>query len=237
MDSQTTINNPYWTLYQKLVYLRDKPASKASKAKLVEISQDCQFGVLDSWFVSLLLYCRSFSNRTLEERFFLKLREHYAYSALSPAVLDIVARYSPLVELGAGNGYTSSLLQKMGADLIPLDAYPVEEGKNWFFNTRFGLPRKGMQSWTKIEKGGAEELAQYSERTLLLCWPARSRMAVDALDNYTGCTTILIADKTCCGNPAFYKKLTKDWRLELSIDTESWSACHQEVLEIYTRAN
>lgn len=237
MDSQTTINHPYWTVYQKLVYLRDKPGSKESRAKLMEISQECHLGILDKWFVKLLFYCKSFSNSSLEERFFLKLREQYAYSALSPAVLDIVARYSPLVELGAGNGYTSSLLQRMGADLVPLDAYPVEEGNNWFFNTRFGLPRKGSQSWTKIYKGGAEELSQYQDRALLLCWPARSRMAVDALDNFTGCTTILIADKTCCGNPAFYKKLKNDWQLELCIDTESWNACHQEVLEVYTRAN
>jgi len=62
-------------------------------------------------------------------------------------------------------------------------------------------------------------------------------MAVDALNYFTGCTIILIADKTCCGNPAFYRKLTNDWRLELSIDTESWSACHREVLEVYTRVN
>ncbi len=237
MDFQTPNNHPYWTLYQKLVLFRDEPASKESIAKLFEISRECNLGIFDRWVVKLLLYCRSLSNKALEERFFIKLREHFAYSVLSPAILDIVARYSPLVELGAGNGYTANILQKMGADLVPLDAYPVEEGKNWFFNTRFGLPRKGTQSWTKIKKGGAEELVQYQSRALLLCWPARSRMALDALDNYAGYTTILIADKTCCGSAAFYKRLSRDWQLELSVDTESWNACHKEVLEIYRRAN
>ena len=237
MDTRTSVDHPYWILYQKLVNLRDKPNSIQSRAKLVELVRECDLGTLDKWFVTFLFYCRSVSNQSLERRFFLRLRERYAYSALSPAILDIVARHSPLVELGAGNGYLSSLLQKMGADLVPLDAYPVEEGNNWFFNTRFGLPRKGTQSWTRVHKGGAEELAQYKDRALLLCWPARSRMAVDALDNFSGCTTILIADKTCCGNPAFYRKLTNDWQLGLSLDTGSWSGCHKEVLEVYTRVN
>lgn len=133
MDSKITISHPYWTLYQKLVNLRDKPTSKESRAKLTEIIKECDLGTLDKLFVKLLFYCRSLSNQSLEEKFLLKLREQYAYSALSPTILEMVASHSPLVELGAGNGYISNLLQKMRADLVPLDANLVEEGNNWYF--------------------------------------------------------------------------------------------------------
>jgi hypothetical protein len=45
-------------------------------------------------------------------------------------MLATVCGYSPLVEIGAGNGYNDWLLQQMGAEVVAFDAFPVEASYN-----------------------------------------------------------------------------------------------------------
>ena len=171
----------------------------------------------------------------IEEIFFVRLREQFAYSVLSPEMLNIIAGYSPLVELGAGNGYNAWLLQQMSAEITALDAYPVEEGKNWFFDTRFGLPTRLGHSWTKVQKGDSKALEAYPDHTLFLCWPPKNSMAQLSLTHFVGNKLIFVGNKPCCANAPFYKALAENWKLEFSTATGSWDSCHQEVLAVYSQ--
>jgi len=132
-----TIANPYWDLHQQVKALQREHDPKILQTTLTELNSLSRLSFLDRSAVKFLIKVRLFANRLLEEIFFVRLREKYAYSAPSPKLLRLIAEYSPLIEMGAGNGYLASLLRAMGADIVALDAFPVEEGNNWFFNTVF----------------------------------------------------------------------------------------------------
>lgn len=231
-----TTANPYWDLYQKILLLQNEHDPKILRLAMAELVSASSLGFFDRLAIKFLIGVRLYSNRLLEEEFFVRLREKYAYSAPSPKLLQLISDHSPLVEIGAGNGYLASLLRAMGTDIVALDAFPVEEGKNWFFHTSFlGLPTKKGRSWTEVNKGEAANLGNYSDRTLLLCWPPKNSMATDSLVYFQGKKIILIANKSCCAEAKFYDLLEKNWLLQLAVETDSWSMCHTEVMEIYCR--
>jgi hypothetical protein len=60
-------------------------------------------------------------------------------------------------------------------------------------------------------------------------------MAFKALTDYKGQKIIVIGEKTCCASKAFYKKISKEWKLLHAGLTGSWDANHKEYLEIYSR--
>lgn len=235
---KTVMNNPthpYWDQYLQLRSLKDSFKSNHGKASLRQLARDANFDSLEMFKLSLLINCPGVRFRFIERLFFCVLREDYAYSVFPPEVLLIIAALTPLVELGAGNGYLAWLLHQMNADIIAFDAFPVEEGRNWFFHTRYGLPAKGALSWKEIQKGDAPNLVAFPDRTLLLCWPPKNSMACDALSYFTGDRLVLVLEKSCCANKEFFNELKNSWTLEYSNPTGSWSDCHRETLEIYSR--
>lgn len=228
------IDHPYWTIYSRLVALR-KPSDLASARNFVlTLAKEARLSVVDQVLVQLLLAVPWFGVRMVEAIFFRVLREQYSYSVWSPAVLKTVANCAPLVKMGAGNGYNAYLLKQAGAEVVPIDAYPVEEGRNWFFNTRFGLPRPGG-GFVEVLKGDPRDLELYDDHTLVLCWPPKNAMAARCLEHYRGEKLVLIAVKDCCADKAFYRKLETEWELEYRATTGSWDSCHTELMEIYKR--
>jgi len=229
------LEHPYWQIYSQLVALR----SCSNSERLLAVERLAEAANLNQWKrtkLKLLAYLPFNSSRLMEEIFFLALREKYAYSVLSPQILEQIKAFAPLVELGAGNGYNAWLLQQIGAQTVAMDAFPVEEGKNWFFSTSIvGLPTKSGSSFTRVIKGDSQALVDYPQSTLLMIWPPRNPMAMDALSVYKGKQIIVIGDKTCCATPAFYQKMKSDWKLESTTMTGSWDANHKEYMEIYTR--
>ncbi len=229
------IEHPYWEIYSQLVAQRTK--SNSERLKAIESLEGT--AALNQWKRSKIkmLSCLPFnSSRLIEEIFFLALREKYAYSVLSPQILQQIAEHAPIVELGAGNGYNAWLLQQLGAETIAMDAFPVEEGKNWFFSTSIvGLPTTSGSSFTSIIKGDSQSVVDYPEHTLLMIWPPRNPMAFDALSAFKGNKIIVIGDKTCCATSSFYQKMNSQWKLESTITTGSWDANHKEYMEIYVR--
>lgn len=232
---KTEFEHPYWEQYSKLESLRNGPLTADKKKELRRLAAQAAFSAKDVFELNVLTTLPLCGFSSVERLFFRVLRERFAYSVLSPDVLEIIAASSPLVELAAGNGYIAWLLQQLGADIVPIEAYPVEEGRNWFFNTRFGLPSRRGSSWTQIEKGTAQNLVAFADRTLLLCWPPKNAMASDSLRFYSGSRVILISEKSICANADFFRRLRREWEVEYSIMTGSWASCHSESLEIYSR--
>ena len=94
----------------------------------------------------------------------------FAFAVPSIAALDtIVGLGCPVVEMGAGTGYWAALLQQKGVDVVALDRQPptavtrdVVHGQgNSFFQGTF----------THVAAGGPSDLAQHSDRALMMCWP------------------------------------------------------------------
>lgn len=231
----TEFEHPYWDLYLELLSLKHSFHSPSGRRALMQLAKRVSFRPLELLQLNVLTACPGCKFCCVEELFFCVLRERFAYSVLSPEALELVAASSPFVELGAGNGYVAWTLRQIGVDIVALEAYPVEEGRNWFFNTKFGLPTRGGRSWTEVEKGTAKDLSKHSDRTLLLCWPPRNRMASTALRFFSGNKLALVIEKSCCANTSFFKELEKNWTIQYSYPTGSWSSCHAETFEVYSR--
>jgi hypothetical protein len=239
MDDVLKIEHPYWQLYQRLQALKEERQDHAHiRRELREIAQAVHFKSQDRLYLEALMLLPWFKVEMVYELFFLKLREKFCYSIFSPAMLNFLKEYSPLVELGAGNGYNAWLLRQMNVDIEAIEAFPVEEGKNWFFGTNaLGMPLNKGISWTTVTKGYAKDLANHSDRTLLISWPPINTMAAEALEHYKGSNIILVENRKNCGTNSFYKSLSKNWHLIYSTETDGWSGFQVEWLELYRRVD
>eukprot|EP00602_Paraphysomonas_sp_CaronLab_P008966 CAMPEP_0185021082 /NCGR_PEP_ID=MMETSP1103-20130426/3744_1 /TAXON_ID=36769 /ORGANISM="Paraphysomonas bandaiensis, Strain Caron Lab Isolate" /LENGTH=282 /DNA_ID=CAMNT_0027552379 /DNA_START=23 /DNA_END=871 /DNA_ORIENTATION=+ len=86
------------------------------------------------------------------------LLEKYAWAIPTPEALNVMRKFSPIVEIGAGKGYWSYLLQRYGCSVLPYDINPPKE------------------SWTKVRKGTPQTLLNLKGKgckglTLFLCYP------------------------------------------------------------------
>lgn len=236
MENELGIKHPYWDTYERLLRLKGNKPNGNTKRDLREIAQAVNFSILNRVWLEALMLLPWFRSSMVYELYFSKMREKFCYSVLSPAMLKFLREYSPLVEMGAGNGYNAWLLRQMGADIEAIEAFPVEEGKNWFFGTNtFGMPVKRGTSWTPVIKGDAKDLEQFADRTLLISWPPINSMASDALNHYRGSYIVLIANRKNCANNAFYKSLSTNWHLIYSTETDGWGGFQVEWLELYSR--
>jgi SAM-dependent methyltransferase len=93
------------------------------------------------------------------------LTREYAWGIPTQHALETIAKYAPILELGAGSGYWAYLLRKKGVDILAYDRSPpsLRPKRAWH----------GKQ-WTGVVYGRARKAAKHPDRTLLLCWPPQA---------------------------------------------------------------
>lgn len=118
------------------------------------------------------------------------LNDKYAWAIPNKRALNILAEFSPLIEVGCGKGYWASLLREMGVDIVCYDK------------------KKSPQAWTDVRVGGPRVLNESAAegRTLFLCYPDDSNnLALKCLERYSGDYIIhvgeLITTGTLSGQP------------------------------------
>ena len=140
----------------------------------------------------------------------LPLIEQYAWACPDDKSLLIIKHFSPLIEIGAGNGYWAFMLRQMGVDILAFDKYV-----------------NSKTTFTKVEKGGTEKLSQKkvsAGRTLFLCYPDEMEsIASTCLDNFEGDTIIhvgelMVGAGTAFGHPQspFGRTSSSDFQVMLS---------------------
>jgi hypothetical protein len=154
----------------------------------------------------------------------------YAFGVPNRAALEAIARYAPIVELGAGTGYWAYLLRNRGVDILAYDLAPPGLAQNAYkFEPR---------TWTEVRLGGVDVLAeQHADRALLLCWPGyRDTFADEALAAYRGHVLIYVGEGPGghTANDAFFGQLQRDWTPVAQIAIPQWSGAHDS-LSIYDR--
>jgi hypothetical protein len=100
------------------------------------------------------------------------IAEQYGFCLLSPEGVQKIAGLtldSGVLSIGAGRGYSESLLEQMGVDVL---AYDIHVPDRTFCN---------------VQQAGVEVVSEHSERTLLLLYPDGARdqlFAMDAIDRF-----------------------------------------------------
>jgi hypothetical protein len=120
-------------------------------------------------------------------RYRLGLAQRYAYVLPQPHLLDVIARQSPLVEVGAGTGYCSYLLRQRGADVIAYDYAPLggERPNRYHFD---------LWPWTEILEGDGTVVQHHPDRSLFVCWPPLFSSLGEVLRFFRGERVIYVGD-------------------------------------------
>jgi hypothetical protein len=113
------------------------------------------------------------------------LCDYYSWAIPDERALNIVSEFSPLIEIGCGNGYWAALLQNRGVDIVPFDVY--------------ASPRK---CWTTVFHGGPEILGhKYAKnRSLFLCYPDEAEsIAYECLEAFQGDYIVYVGEMFTTG--------------------------------------
>ena len=115
----------------------------------------------------------------------------FSFAIPNKPALEAIARYGPVVELGAGTGYWCKLLRDRGVDVVAYDLHPpTADLANRFFS----------QSHAEVLEGDEQVLAggNHADRTLFLCWPNNDVAADDwdarCLKLYGGGTVVHVGE-------------------------------------------
>lgn len=116
----------------------------------------------------------------------------YAYA--SPPALAMLKTqlkpYEPLVEMGAGTGYWSALLQQHEIQIQAFDTHPTSGDSVNAFHAK-------VPGFCHVTQGGAEELLKptLAQKNLLLCYPPpNDPMARDCLRHFQGRFVLYIGE-------------------------------------------
>jgi hypothetical protein len=146
------------------------------------------------------------------------LVEKFSWSIPSPKALETIARFSPIIEIAAGSGYWSSLLNQMGVDVRAYDIWQNADDEKLRSNRR-------KEKWINVELGSSEAVLKHPQHTLFLCWPPVDvPVAYQALNLYRGKYLLYNgdADYEPFGNHTFYTELNRGWKLIETVEIPKW---------------
>jgi len=140
-----------------------------------------------------------------------KYTDKYAWAIPNDDALLEIAKYTPVVEIGAGTGYWAWLLRQLGVDILAFDKNPPNQTSKSQFHPN-------ADTWTEVLSGDESVLDPIDNRTLFLCWPPSNHpMAFDTLSRFRGSTFLFVGEdwpRCTTGNEDFFRLLTRDWALE-----------------------
>jgi len=148
----------------------------------------------------------------------------YAWAVPTEEIIDAVAQFSPIVEIGAGRGYWAALLQEAGADVVAHDILPPSgRDQNTYHRSR----HKSMKRvFTEVLKGDHRTLEEVDpSRSLFLCWPPyNTPMAFKCLTAFTGNRLIYVGEGYggCTGDDQFHAELEENWEETLDFEIPTW---------------
>jgi hypothetical protein len=150
----------------------------------------------------------------------------YSFAVPNQEALNAIAKYSPLIELGAGSGFWAHLLQQQGVDIIPYDNFNWKEFKHHYT--------------TILEGSESTLLTQPTDKNLMLCWPDYDEpFAYNAAKNFRGKYLIYIGEGSggCTGDEDFHKYLDSDFSVVETIKIPRWAGIRDRLYIYERRAN
>jgi hypothetical protein len=141
-----------------------------------------------------------------------KYTQKYSWAIPNGDVLQEIAKYTPLVEIGAGTGYWAWLLRQLGIDILAFDKCPPGPS-----NTSKNEFHPQADTWTEVLPGDEFVLDSINNRSLFLCWPpSHHAMAFETLSRFRGNTFLFVGEgwpSRATGDEQFFELLRRDWVL------------------------
>lgn len=159
-----------------------------------------------------------------------RLVQKYSWAVPNDEALQTIAKYEPIVEIGAGTGYWASILKdQLNVTIQAFDQSPPALGlvKNkYHVNT---------SQFTEVRVGGPEVVRQHYGYALMLSWPPYNQdFASECLKLFEGDTLIFIGEVNgCCGTDNFFEQLS-NWKISERVQIPQWPGIHDELI-IYRR--
>lgn len=160
------------------------------------------------------------------------LVKKYAWAIPGARAVERLVELSPLIEIGAGNGYWAKMIAQAGG---LIEAYDHEPG-------RHARDADG-DVWYPVREGGVERITERHRRhTLFLCWPPYDDpMAADALCQFMdvgGGTVAYVGEGWggCTGDDLFHGLLSEFFEedYDMGCSVPQWSGIHDS-LEVWRR--
>lgn len=141
-----------------------------------------------------------------------ELTKRFGWTIPNKKIIELLSNEStesPLVEIGAGNGYLSYEIQKNGGKTIPIDISPAEN------------------TWVTVKEMSYKELDSSTTSQIILPWPpANSSMGVDCI-RYLKPNTVYFIGKpnsTVTGTEEFHTLLNEKYNCIKSCKLPSWTS-------------
>jgi hypothetical protein len=131
------------------------------------------------------------------------LVDKYSWAIPNEQAIDLLVRYSPIIEIGAGSGYWASLVAEAGGEIVA-------------FDLKYDRWNRWHTYHYRVRYGGATKVPQYPNHTLFLCWPPyHTDMAYKTLNLYGGKYFIYVGESEggCTGSNKFFDLLNTDYIL------------------------
>jgi hypothetical protein len=142
--------------------------------------------------------------------------------------IEMIAKYSPIIEIGAGKGYWANLISKKGGIIHAYDKKP--------YMNHWCSPGK---KYYPVSIGTTDVLKErrYRNCSLFICWPPfLGELACEALKAFKGDIFIYIGESSggCTGNDLFFMELEEHWREIESQGLPNWEGMN-DYLAVYER--
>lgn len=133
----------------------------------------------------------------------------------SDEAIQIITQIGPVIEVGAGNGYLSHVIDENGGNIIATDLYPHES------------------SWFEVhEEDAVHGVINNKERDVLMCHPSGatpwSEYVLDSMEKEQRLIYIGEWFPGADSTPYFFKKLVDSWELEETFPVYNWASTHAQ---------
>jgi len=149
-----------------------------------------------------------------------ELIKKYSFAIPSEEALNLIAKYSPIIEVGSGGGYWAYCLKQLGVDILCFDCK-----KEYKHNVEH-------DKWCKARNRSEEISKDYPERTLFLCWASyNTPMAYNCIKAFKGKNLIYIGEEEggCTANEDFYNYVGENFNLIKQLNIPQWLGIHDDL--------
>lgn len=153
-----------------------------------------------------------------------RLVTKYSWAIPSDDAIRVLAKHSPIVEVGAGAGYWAKLTAEAGGNVRAFDSSPAWLGRNGYVDPE--------SRWFPVQRAQANVTARFPHRTLFLCWPPyNTGMAEEALRAYRGNTVVYVGESVggCTATDAFHEQLDESFNEVDRVDIPRWFGIHDRM--------